>query len=170
MLNAVGVAPVPKMMELGINVAIGNDGYIFDGFENIRATYLIHKVNLRDPRVMTPQQVVEMATIKTAEAYGIADKLGSIEPGKKADIIIIKPMVTATPLNAKTVYGHIVNAICGRDVETVIVNGRILMENRRVLSVSEEEVERTSRESAEKLWSRLLEKGEYQIDIIRLPK
>jgi len=170
MLNAVGVAPVPKMIEMGINVTIGNDGYIFDGFENIRATYLIHKVNLRDPRVMTPQQVVEMATIKTAEAYGLADKLGSIEPGKKADIIIIKPMVTATPLNAKTVYGHIVNAICGRDVETVIVNGRILMENRKVLSVDEEEVEKTSQKSAEKLWSRLLEYGKYQIDVIELKR
>ncbi len=165
MLNAVGVAPVPEMLEKGIPVGLGNDGYIFDGFENLRAAYLLHKVHARDPRVITPLQVIEMATIRGAELYGLEKELGSIEVGKKADIIIIKPDVLPTPLTAQSVYGHLVNTVDGDDVETTIVDGEVLMENRKVLTVNEEEAEKTAQKTAEGLWRRLEEVGP-QVDVL----
>ena len=157
MLNAVGVAAIPKMIEMEITVGLGNDGYIFDGFENIRAAYLLHKVHSRDPRVMTPLQVLEMATIHGAKLYGIENEVGSLEAGKHADIIVIKPDILPTPLNSETVYGHLVNTVDGDDVQTVIVGGEVLMKDRRVLVIDEDEAERIAQKSAEKLWERLRE-------------
>ncbi|WP_309493697.1 amidohydrolase family protein [Candidatus Hecatella orcuttiae] len=155
MLNAVGVAPVKAMLREGITVGLGNDGYIFDGFENIRAAFLLHKVHHRDPRVMDPQTVLEMATVKGAEMYGLDQELGSLEAGKKADIIVVKPDVLPTPLTPESVLGHLVNTVDGDDVQTVIVDGEILMENRRVLTVEEEKVNAVSQKAAEELWRRL---------------
>lgn len=155
MLNAVGVAPVVKMQMMDIPVGLGNDGYIFDGFENIRAAFLLHKLALRDPRVITPMEALEMATIRGAELYGLENKLGSIEPGKLGDIIIINPSLAPTPLRSESVVGHIVNTVDGDDVETVIVNGHIVMRNRKVLTLDEEDVVETSRKSGERLWQKL---------------
>ncbi|WFO75201.1 amidohydrolase family protein [Desulfurococcaceae archaeon MEX13E-LK6-19] len=170
MLNAVGVAPVPKMLDMGITVGIGNDGYIFDVFENMRTTYLIHKVALRDPRVMPPQKVVEMATIDAAKVLGLEKELGSLEPGKKADIVIIKPEYTPTPVRAETVYGHLVNTFNGRDVDTVIVNGKVIVRDRKLLTVDMEKEMEYVHKVAWKLWERLLSKGEYQLDVLRIEK
>ena len=155
MLNAVGVAPVVKMLSMGIPVGLGNDGYIFDGFENIRAAFLLHKVALRDPRTISPMEVLEMATIKGAELYGLQNELGSIEPGKLADVIIINPTLAPTPVRSESVVGHIVNTVDGDDVETVIVGGSILMRDRKVLTMDEDEVIKVARKSAEKLWRKL---------------
>ncbi|RLG82111.1 MAG: amidohydrolase [Thermoprotei archaeon] len=170
MLNAVGIAPIPKMLRMGITVGIGNDGYVFDVFENMRATYLLHKVGLKDPRVMPPQKVVEMATIDAAKVLGVDKELGSLEPGKKADIIIIKPELPPTPVNAQTVYGHIVNTFNGRDVDTVIVDGKIIMRNKKLLTIDVEKAKNYVHKVAWKLWERLLEKGRYQLDVIRIVK
>jgi len=155
MLNAVGVAPVPKMLKMGIQVGLGNDGYIFDGFENIRAAFLLHKVALRDPRMISPVEVLEMATIRGAELYGLGNELGSLEPGKLADVIIVNPSIAPTPLRPESVVGHIVNTVDGDDVETVIVGGNVVMRNRKVLTMDECEVVKTSRKSSEKLWTKL---------------
>ncbi len=155
MLNAVGVAPIVKMLMMDIPVGLGNDGYIFDGFENIRAAFLIHKLALRDPRVITPMEALEMATIGGAELYGLENKLGSIEPGKLGDIIIINPSLAPTPLRPESVVGHIVNTVDGDDVETVIINGHVIMHDRKVLTLDEDDVVETSRKSAERLWQKL---------------
>ena len=88
MLNAVGVSPVPKMLEFGIVVGIGNDGYILDIFENIRATYLIHKVANKAPRLMPPDKIVEMATIDAARVLELEKHVGSLEVGKRADVAV----------------------------------------------------------------------------------
>ncbi len=168
MLNAVGVPPVPKMLNMGITVGIGNDGYIFDVFENMRSTYLIHKVWNLDPRILTPLEVVEMATINVAKMFHMENELGSLEKGKKADVIIIKPEYTPTPVNEETVYGHLVNTFNGRDVDTVIVNGRVIMENRKLLTIDEAKAVEYVHKVVERLWDRLLEKGEYQLDYLKL--
>ncbi len=168
MLNAVGVPKVPKMMKMGINVGIGNDGYIFDVFENMRTTYLIHKVWNLDPRILTPLEVVEMATVNVAKMFHVDNILGSLEPGKKADVIIIKPELPPTPVNAETVYGHIVNTFNGRDVDTVIVNGRIIMKDKKILTLDVEKAKEYVHKVVEKLWDRLISKGEYQLDVLEL--
>ena len=155
MLNAVGVAPVAKMLTMGISVGLGNDGYVFDGFENIRAAFLLHKVALRDPRVISPVEVLEMATIRGAELYGVENELGSLEPGKLADILIINPSTAPTPVRSESVLGHLVNTVSGRDVETVMVGGRVVMRDRKILTLDEHETVKVARKSAEKLWQKL---------------
>jgi cytosine/adenosine deaminase-related metal-dependent hydrolase len=155
MLNAVGVAPVVKMLAMGITVGLGNDGYIFDGFENIRAAFLLHKVALRDPRVVSSMEVLEMATIKGAELYGLGNELGSLESGKLADIIILDPAVAPTPVRSESVMGHLVNTMRGEHVKTVIVGGNILMREGKVLTIDEQKAVRVARKSAEKLWHKL---------------
>lgn len=167
MLNAVGTAPVPRMLRMGVNVGLGNDGYIFDHFENMRASFLVHKLETRDPRVLTPVEVVEMATINAARAYGLDGTVGSLEPGKKADLIVVRPRLMPTPLNKETVYGHLVNTVDGDDVDTVIVNGEVVVRGGRPTKVSLEEVNKVSQESAEKLWARFSTKSE-QVDVVRL--
>lgn len=154
MLNAVGVAPVPQMLLKGIPVGLGNDGYVFDGFENLRSVCLVHKLALRDPRVISPQQALEMATIKGAELYGLKKELGSLEPGKFADLVILNPQ-PPTPLRPDTALAHVVHGVSGRDVETVVVGGNVVMRERKVLTLDEQEVVKLSRKTSEKLWRRM---------------
>ncbi|MGC8568839.1 MAG: amidohydrolase family protein [Nitrososphaeria archaeon] len=167
MLNAVGIAPVPEMLRMGINVSIGNDGYIFDTFENIRATFLIHKVNKLDPRVMSFLQVLEMSTINAAKALGVSDRLGSIEPGKLADVVIIKPSVKPTPLNEQSVYGYLVNSVNGKDVDTVIVNGEVLLSGGRFTKVNVEDINRKAEELVGDYWRRLANAAE-KVEVLKL--
>lgn len=167
MLNAVGVARVPDMMNMGINVGLGNDGYIFDHFENMRGAYLLHKVWRRDPRVMTPLQVFEMATVNVAKMFHQEKELGSIERGKLADIVLIKPRTPNTPVNSRTVYGHLVNTISSKDVDTVIVNGKFILRNGRLLNIDEEKAIEYVHKVVEHLWDRLMSKGTYQIDYVK---
>ena len=155
MNNAVGVAPVTDMYDLGIPVCLGNDGFIFDAIENIRAAFLIHKVHHLDTRVTTPQQVVEMATINGAQVYGLDDKLGSIEPGKLADLVILHPRPRVTPILPTGVYGYIVYGCTAHDVEQVFVNGELIVENHMVTSVQPERVETTLKQVVPTLWEKL---------------
>jgi len=165
MLNAVGTAPVRDMLRRGITVGLGNDGYIFGGFENIRAAYLIHRVMSRDPNAIDPYTVLEMATIKGAELYGLAKESGSIELGKKADLIVIKPDVLPTPLNSDSVVGHLINSIDGDDVKTAVVDGRIVMRDRRVLTADEKIAQSKAQEAAAGLWERL-RTAKPQVDVV----
>jgi len=155
MLNAVGVAPLVRMLSMGVPVGLGNDGYIFDGFENLRAAYLLHKVALRDPRVISPMEALEMATIRGAELYGLQNELGSIEQGKLADLIIINPSLAPTPVSPESVVGHIISTVDGDDVETVIVGGKVVMRERKMQTLDEAETVKVARKSAERLWEKL---------------
>ncbi|MDJ0268987.1 MAG: amidohydrolase [Aigarchaeota archaeon] len=153
MLNAVGVQPLPEMLANGVNVSLGNDGYVFDMFENMRSCFLLHRVARRDPGVVSAQKMVEMATVDAARAYGLRE-LGSLEPGKKADIIIIRPKILATPLTGSP-YNYIVNGIKGGDVTHVFVDGELIAENQRLLKVAQEEAEKEVLGAVERLWERL---------------
>jgi 5-methylthioadenosine/S-adenosylhomocysteine deaminase len=155
MLNAVGVAPILSMLSKNVNVGLGNDGYIFDMFENMRATYLLHRVHQRNPNAIDAYKVLEMATINGAKLYGIEREIGSIEAGKKADVIIIRPSILPTPLNAASVVGHLINTVDGDDVEHVFVDGKPIVRNKRLLTFHEEKAQSISQESAQKLWARL---------------
>jgi 5-methylthioadenosine/S-adenosylhomocysteine deaminase len=166
MLNAVGVAPVLRMLEKNINVGLGNDGYVFDMFENMRTAYLLHRVHNKNPNAIDPYAILEMATIKGAQLYGIEKEVGSIEPGKKADIIIIKPQLLPTPLNANSVVGHLINTIDGDDVEHVMVEGVPVVMNRVLTTFDEEDAQSISQRAASKLWTRL-ESVSPQIDPLK---
>ncbi|MEM0348444.1 MAG: amidohydrolase [Zestosphaera sp.] len=156
MINGVGVPPIPKMLSLGMTVGIGNDGYVMDVFENMRSTYLVHKVVNKDPRLMSPLKVVEMATIDAARALNVHDKIGSIEVGKDADITILVPEFTHTPLDERTVYGHLVNTFSGKDVWGVLVRGKWVTKERRLVTVDLDKVIDYSEKVINRLWDRML--------------
>lgn len=155
MLNAVGVAPILRMIEKGVNIGLGNDGYIFDMFENMRAAFLLHRVYHRNPNAIDPYTILEMATINGARLYGMEKEIGSIEAGKRADIIIIKPSILPTPLNAESVVGHLINTVDGDDVEQVLVGGEPIVKNKQLTTIDEEKAQSTSQTAAAKLWERL---------------
>lgn len=155
MNNAVGVAPIKEMLDLGIPVCLGNDGFIFDALENIRCAFLIHRLHHRDPRVTTPDQVLEMATIRGAEAYGLANELGSIEPGKRADLVILHPSPRATPILPAGVASYIVYGLTAHHVETVFVNGNAVVENHRVTTIDAQTIEKVLDRVVPRLWAKL---------------
>lgn len=151
---ASGFAKVPEMLEAGINVALGCDGGIcndsYDVIREMKLAALIHKGRLLSPTVVAAETAIEMATVNGAKALSWGDKIGSLEKGKKADIILIdvkKPhMVPHRNLPSNLVYSGM-----GSDVDTVIIDGKIIMENRIVKTIDETLVIEKSIELAEKM-------------------
>ena len=138
---AAGVAPIPRYLEKGITVGLGTDGAAsnntLDMFEDLKITALLHKVTSNDPRAVPAEAALEMATIGGARALGLEDEIGSIETGKKADIILVdlkKPHLT--PLTHPV--SHLVYAAKGGDVSHTIVDGRILMSERTLTTLDED--------------------------------
>jgi 5-methylthioadenosine/S-adenosylhomocysteine deaminase len=135
---AAGVAPVPQMLESGITVGLGTDGSAsnnaLDMFREMDTAAKIHKVTTLDPTVMNAQTVLKMATSGGAQVLGLENLIGSIEVGKQADIIVVdmnQPHLT--PLYNP--YSQLVYAARGADVKTSIIGGKIIMENRRLLTI-----------------------------------
>ena len=148
---ASGVAPIPEMITAGVTVGLGTDGCAsnnnLDMIKEMSTAAKLHKVARLDPTVMDAKTVVRMATIEGAKTLGMDKITGSLEAGKKADIIVIglnKPHLT--PLYSE--YSHLVYAMSGADVDTVIINGKVVMENRKLLTIDEEEVMHKVREIA----------------------
>jgi 5-methylthioadenosine/S-adenosylhomocysteine deaminase len=153
MLNAVGGAPLHQMLEAGVNVGLGNDGYVFDMFENMRAAYLLQRAVRRDPNWPSPQQVVEMCTVNAAKAYGLAS-LGSIARGMRADLIILRPTFMATPYSG-SVYGYIVNGLRGADVRDVVVDGEVVVRNKKLTRIEMAKAQARVLKAMGRLWERL---------------
>jgi putative selenium metabolism protein SsnA len=166
MLNAVGVAPVLRMLKSNITLGLGNDGYVFDMFENMRVAFLLHRVYHRDPNAIDPYAILKMATINGAQLYGVQSEIGSIEPGKKADIIMIKPNILPTPLTPGSVVGHLINTVDGDDVETVIVDGKTIVKDKKLLTFDENDAQIIAQKAASKLWDRL-KSAKPQVDSIK---
>jgi len=146
-----GAAKIKDLVDLGVNVGLGTDGPAsnnsLDMFETMKIAALLQKITYQNPTVMPVYEVLEMATINGAKALGLEENVGSLEVGKKADIVLVdlsKPHLK--PLH--NIYASIVYSARGSDVDTVIVNGKILMENRQVKTLDEqtvmEEAEKTS--------------------------
>ena len=126
-----GVANISKMQETGINVCIGTDGQgsgcNLDMFEQMKYVALLQKGFYEKPELMPAYEVLKMATINGAKALGMEDKIGSIEIGKKADMILIDiKSILTTPIN--DLIAELVYNIKGSNVKTTIINGKILME------------------------------------------
>ena len=149
-----GIAPVKQFLEAGLTVGLGTDGYVTDMFEVMRAAFLIHKGYLQDPTVMPAETVLEMATIKGAEAIGLEKQVGSLEVGKRADVILLNPTLP-TPVTAENVVAQLVTFGRGSFVEDVMVNGKMIVEKGKVLTAEEEEAARKCREAANSLWEKI---------------
>lgn len=140
---ASGVAPIPALLAAGAKVALGTDGPAsnnnLDMFAEMDTAAKLHKVFRDDPTVMEARVVLEMATIGGARVLGLEERIGSIEKGKRADVIVIdlnKPHLV--PLYNP--YSQVVYAAGGGDVETVIIEGRVVMGKRKLLTLDEEKL------------------------------
>lgn len=135
--------PVPELMQAGATVAVTTDGtsprQTFDLFQAIRKAQLLTQVHFRDRAYLPPGKLLEMVTIDAARALGWEDEIGSLEAGKKADIIVINMGRPHLMPNFMPVHRLVYEAV-GNDVETVIVDGRLVMEQGTVLTVDEEAV------------------------------
>jgi 5-methylthioadenosine/S-adenosylhomocysteine deaminase len=143
MKTASGTSPVPDLLAAGVNVGLGTDGAAsnnnLDLFEEMDTAAKLHKLVRQDATAMPAKTVFHMATLGGAAALGMSDQLGSLETGKLADVVLVEARVPElTPLY--DVYSHLVYAVKGANVETVVVNGRIVVRDRRMETVDEAEV------------------------------
>ena len=137
---ASGVAPVPAMLAKDVAVGLGTDGAAsnndLDMWEEMDTAAKLHKLISNDPKTLPAEQAFEMATIRGARALHLDDITGSIEAGKRADIAIVDfDSLNQTPFY--NVYSHLVYATKATNVRTVIINGRVVMLDRRLLTLNE---------------------------------
>ncbi len=151
---ASGTAPVPAMLAAGVAVGLGTDGAAsnndLDMFEAMRQAAFVHKLVTMDPRVIPAATALRMATIDGARALGMEQSIGSLEPGKRADLIVVS-MASARQTPMYDPLPHLVYVTRGDDVRTTIVNGRVLMRDRHVLTLDEEAVLAEGRRWADKV-------------------
>lgn len=137
---AAGIAPVPLMLKMDLPVGLGTDGAASNNdlnlWEEMDTAAKIHKVFTGDPKVVSAQEVFEMATIRGARALHLENLIGSLEVGKRADIVIVDfDNINQIPLY--NVYSHLVYATKADSVNTVIIDGKIVMRERRLLTLNE---------------------------------
>jgi 5-methylthioadenosine/S-adenosylhomocysteine deaminase len=155
MMLASGVAPVIEERAAGIAVGLGTDGPAGSNndmnlMEEIDLAAKLQKITKMDPRALGAKAVVEMATIEGARALHLEKEIGSLEAGKKADIILLGlDAPNAVPMY--DVYAQLVYALKGSDVETVIIGGRVVMRDRKLLTVDEPAVIPKAREFKNKI-------------------
>jgi 5-methylthioadenosine/S-adenosylhomocysteine deaminase len=151
---ASGIAAVPQWIAGGIRAGLGTDGAAsnndLDMFEAMRVAAFLHKIATNDPRTLPARQVLELATRRGAEALGLADRIGSLEVGKQADIITVA-MDGARQTPMFDAMSHLVYVARGTDVRMTIVGGRVLMRDRQVQSLRAADVIRDGRAMAERV-------------------
>lgn len=153
-----GVAPVVEMLRAGVNVALGTDGaasnHSQDLFETMKAASLLQKVHHRDAGVIDPYTVLRMATVCGAQALGLSSVCGTIEAGKRADLILVRTD-TAHNQPVNDLFSQLVHCVKASDVQTVIVDGRILMRNREPTVLEEKRVVEEAKKANADLMRRL---------------
>ena len=152
--NAVGASPVLKMAEKGILLGLGTDGYTADVLESLKVGGIIQRHVNQDSTVAWGEfpQMLFKGNRTIAERF-IKRSVGVIQPGALADIIIVD-YNSPTPINSSNIDGHIFFGVTGRQVDTTIVNGRVLMEHRVLTELDEEQIMARSRELAAEVWKR----------------
>jgi 5-methylthioadenosine/S-adenosylhomocysteine deaminase len=155
MMLASGVAPVPESRAAGVAVGLGTDGPAgsnndLDLMEEMDLAAKLAKINKMDPLALNAKAVVEMATIEGARAVHMEKEIGSLEVGKKADLILIGlDAPNAVPMY--DVYAQLAYALKGSDVETVVIGGRVVMRDKKLLTVNEAAVIAKAREYKNKI-------------------
>lgn len=151
---ASGAAPVPGYLAAGVAVGLGTDGAAsnndLDMFEAMRQAAFLHKLVTRDPTAISAGTALEMATMGGARVLGLQDRIGSLEPGKRADLIVVRmDAPRQTPMYDPV--SHLVYTTRGDDVESTVVNGRVLMRGGRVLTLNESDVLKQANAAAEQV-------------------
>ncbi|MDQ3748202.1 MAG: amidohydrolase [Acidobacteriota bacterium] len=151
---AAGVAPVPQMLAKDLAVGLGTDGAASNNdlnmWEEMDTAAKLHKLITGDPKILTAQQAFEMATIRGARALHLEKIIGSLEAGKRADVVIVDfDNLNQTPFY--NVYSHLVYATKASDVHTVIVNGKVIMLNKRLLTLDEHVIKKDANAYRQKI-------------------
>jgi len=151
---ASGVAPVPRMLTEKLWVGLGTDGAASNNdlnmWEEMDTVAKLHKVFTGDPKVISAQEAFELATIRGAQALHLEKEIGSLETGKRADLLVIdRDTLNQIPLY--NVYSDLVYATKAADVESVVINGRIVMRNRRLLTLNETTIKADARAFRDKI-------------------
>jgi len=146
---ASGFARVPDMLKAGVPISLGCDGgpsnNTYDMIREMRLAALIHKPVANDPTVVSAENVLEMATIGGAIALGLQDRIGSLESGKLADLILIDMRdVGLTPICNPV--SNLVYSASGKCVDTVIVGGRLLMKRKRLMTLNDADIMKRANE------------------------
>jgi 5-methylthioadenosine/S-adenosylhomocysteine deaminase len=149
--------PIWALKQAGANVGLGSDNMTGDMIEAMRLALMIARIKTGDSTALPSMEILEMATMNGARAVGLQNEIGSLEKGKKADLILLDlkkphlvPVIDAVP--------DIVHYAIASDVDTVIVDGRIIMEGRQVKTVNEEEVMKQAQKTTERLWAEFHQK------------
>lgn len=157
MNNAVGFSHVEKLLERGVKVAMGNDGFSNNMFAEMKVAYLTHKLVQRDPRAMPADLVFRLAydaNARLARIFWPDQTLGVLAPGAMADIVLLDYKPT-TPLTAGNLPWHIIFGYEASAITTTISAGRVLMLDRQLLTLDEDEIMAQSRARAAALWARV---------------
>ena len=147
-----GVARIPYMAEQGLNITLGHDCFFTqDISEYLRYAFLLHKAHNANAGLFPIFQVLDWATTNAAKAMGMEKEIGSLEVGKKADLIIINPD-SPSPIAPCSVLSYFDMTFQGRQVETVIVDGEIVVKDGHSTKLDEDEIMKDCQEEAKKLW------------------
>ena len=149
-----GICDVVKLRKNGINIGLGTDGIgsttTMDMFEEMKTAAYLQKVNTMEPSSISAYDILKMATIEGAKVLGLENEIGTLEPGKKADLIFIKTdklhMCPATDVCANLVYSS-----NGADVESVMIDGKVIMQNRKMINLDEKQVMKQVKKIAKRL-------------------
>jgi 5-methylthioadenosine/S-adenosylhomocysteine deaminase len=151
---ASGFTPVPKLLEAGVKVGLGTDGAAsnndLDMFGEMGTAAKVHKVIAGDPTVVDARQALRMATVEAARVLGLRDQLGSLEVGKRGDLIVLDLDVPHM-VPVYDITSHLVYAAHSSDVRTVIIDGRVVMRDRKLLTLDEGEIFARAREIARQI-------------------
>ncbi len=145
-----GIAPVPQLVDAGVTVGLGSDGYIDDFFEVMRGAFLIHKAAQQDPRVMPADLVWYLATEGGAKALGF-DKVGRIEKGWQADLQLIETSLP-TPIQEHNLYEQVLLYGSAEAVQSVWVAGENKVSQGSVVGADWATLKENTRQAALKLW------------------
>jgi cytosine/adenosine deaminase-related metal-dependent hydrolase len=146
----------PNMMPLikaGVTVGLGTDGQTFNYFEVMRTAQMIHRIRYENPEVMPDAFVMQMATTEGSKVVQMENEIGSLEVGKKGDVVLLQDRSTV-PIFEYNVKNYIVGTCEKTDVVTVIVDGKVLLKNGEFVNLDEEAVRARCQETAVKLWKR----------------
>ncbi|MCD8249828.1 MAG: amidohydrolase [Lachnospiraceae bacterium] len=154
-----GVAPIPQLLNAGVTCGLGVDGAASnngqDMVELMKTASLLQKVHTLDPTIITAEKVLEMATIDGARAVGLEDEIGSLETGKKADFVVFNPYLSPKAIPMHNPVSTLVYSSTMQNIESVAVDGRFVMEDGVLTTVSDEKkLLREAQKTAESLCER----------------
>jgi len=156
-----GIAPLPAYIEAGVDVCLGTDGPLCNNSNDIireaKTCCLIHAINSRNPAIIRPEDAFRMITLDAARCFGVDDRLGSIEVGKDADLVMLDSKNFRMTPRIKVPYdnrvSNIIYCATGQDVKHVIISGRMVVENGKLLTMDEARVRERLQRHAENLLS-----------------